>query len=214
MHNPQQSQPTPHPAPPPPAKKRKTPWLIAGGAVLVLCCGGGIVAAAVGSNTAATDVAAPTTGEDGTPPAGKKADSAPKKQGTPGVGAPVRDGKFEFVITAKPACGKTTVGPELLAQKAQGVYCFIPVKVRNIGKESQMFTGANQKATDSKGLEFSNDTGAELLANEGAPTFLKDINPGNSVSGRLVFDVAKGTTLVKIELHDSAFSGGVTVALA
>ena len=29
----------------------------------------------------------------------------------------------------------------------------------------------------------SNDTGAEIYANEGSPTFLEEINPGNEVKG-------------------------------
>jgi Telomeric repeat-binding factor 2. len=44
--------------------------------------------------------------------------------------------------------------------------------------------------------------------------FLNNINPGNSVAGILVYDVPKGLTLSKIELHDSMFSGGVTVTLS
>ena len=44
-------------------------------------------------------------------------------------------------------------------------------------------------------------------------TFLEDINPGNSVVGTVVFDVPKGTKVTELELHDSAFSGGVKVAL-
>jgi hypothetical protein len=44
--------------------------------------------------------------------------------------------------------------------------------------------------------------------------FLEDINPGNEVKGKLIFDVPKPTKLTAIELHDSMFSGGVKVALS
>ena len=40
-----------------------------------------------------------------------------------------------------------------------------------------------------------------------------DINPGNTVRGELAFDMPAGHKAVKAELHDSAFSGGVTVNL-
>ena len=43
--------------------------------------------------------------------------------------------------------------------------------------------------------------------------FLNNINPGNLVKGILLFDVPKTFKLKAIELHDSVFSGGVTVAL-
>jgi len=41
-------------------------------------------------------------------------------------------------------------------------------------------------------------------------------NPGNTVRAVILFDLPKGDRAVKaeLELHDSAFSGGVTVSLA
>jgi hypothetical protein len=39
------------------------------------------------------------------------------------------------------------------------------------------------------------------------------INPGNSIAGYVFFDVPRGTTVSKLELHDSMFSGGITVRL-
>jgi hypothetical protein len=41
--------------------------------------------------------------------------------------------------------------------------------------------------------------------------FLKEINPGNSVKGTLVFDMPKDAKPATIEMHDSRFSGGVVV---
>jgi hypothetical protein len=48
---------------------------------------------------------------------------------------------------------------------------------------------------------------------ENNQTFLNNINPGNEVTGTLVFDVPAGVELAALELHDSLFSGGVKVAL-
>ncbi|RSM44161.1 hypothetical protein DMB66_52525 [Actinoplanes sp. ATCC 53533] len=39
------------------------------------------------------------------------------------------------------------------------------------------------------------------------------MNPGNTVKGKLVFDVPEGTKLTSLELHDSLFSDGVQVNL-
>ena len=39
------------------------------------------------------------------------------------------------------------------------------------------------------------------------------INPGISIEGYVFFDVPKGTTVSKRELHDSMLSGGITVRL-
>ncbi len=43
--------------------------------------------------------------------------------------------------------------------------------------------------------------------------FLNEINPGNTVKGMLVFDMPKDAKPTSIELHDSPFSGGVTLRL-
>src|SRR6266536_106932 len=47
----------------------------------------------------------------------------------------------------------------------------------------------------------------------GGGAFLTDINPGNTVRALILFDLPKGDKAVKAELHDSPFSGGVTVRL-
>jgi hypothetical protein len=207
----------------PPVKRRsKLPWILGGAAVLLLlCCGGGAVIVATGDPTTdtASDSAAPTPAQEEpkdpaapTKQAAPKVDDKPKPAAGPGVGDPVRDGKFEFVVHGV-KCGSTRVGNEFMNEQAQGVFCRVTVTVKNIGKEAQTFSGASQKAFDAKGTEFSNDTAAEIYANEGSNTFLQDINPGNQVKGVLIFDVPKGTKLTKLELHDSMFSGGVTVNL-
>jgi Domain of unknown function (DUF4352) len=168
----------------------------------------GIAVAAV----AVVGIACSSGGGDDKASTSSAGDSAKTDAGTTAaVGKPARDGKFEFIVTAKPSCTKTTVGPSEFGEKAQGVFCLVPLTIKNIGKEAQLFDGSSQKAYDPKGTEYSNDAQAEMYANDGNPTFLKEINPGNSVKGNLIFDVPKRTILKKIELHDSAFSGGVTV---
>ncbi|MFB9547363.1 DUF4352 domain-containing protein, partial [Micromonospora sagamiensis] len=95
----------------------------------------------------------------------------------------------------------------------QGQFCLITVNVKNIGKEAQMFDGSSQKAYAADGTEYSADSGAAMYANKNAETFLNDINPGNQVTGVVVFDIPKNVKLTKLELHDSPFSGGVDVTL-
>jgi hypothetical protein len=88
------------------------------------------------------------------------------------------------------------------------------MNVKNIGKEPQTFSDSNQKGFAAAGTENSTDSGAALVANEDAAVLFTDINPGNQVTGVIVFDIPKDVKLVKLELHDSAFSGGTTVQLA
>ena len=57
------------------------------------------------------------------------------------------------------------------------------------------------------------EQGILLAAPNLSEVLFEEINPGNTVKGRVYFDVPKNAKLVKIELHDSMFSGGVDVAL-
>lgn len=127
-------------------------------------------------------------------------------------GQAVRDGKFEFTVQ-KIKCGVAKVGDSILSDKAQGQFCLVTVKVRNIGKEAQMFDDSDQKAYGSDNAQFSTDTSAGIDVNQNDATFLNDINPGNSVIGVLVFDIPKSAKLAKLELHDSPFSDGVLVTV-
>jgi hypothetical protein len=188
--------------PAPPKKRRR--WLWVGLAVLVVisfCAVLGAIGNFAGDDPATPAAQAPAAAGD---TAGKpQAKPKPKAKQAPGLNTAVRDGKFEFVVTGVD-CSKSTLGHDFLTKKAQGKFCVVSLSVRNIGKEAQMFAGFSQKAFDSAGAEFTND---------GNETFLNEINPGNQVKGRVVFDVPKATTLTSLELHDSAFSSGVKVSL-
>lgn len=131
----------------------------------------------------------------------------------PGVGDVVKDGKFSFKVT-KVEKGVPQIGEGLLASKAQGQYVLVHVTVKNIGDRAQGFSGFNQKLIDAAGREFDADSSAAALSLEGSNSLFENINPGNTVKGVLVFDVPKDFRLKAIELHDSAFSGGVTVTLS
>ncbi|OEJ27463.1 hypothetical protein AR457_26370 [Streptomyces agglomeratus] len=133
-----------------------------------------------------------------------------QKAQEPGIGDPVRDGKFEFTVT-KVIPGVEEVGDEF-DKKAQGQFVLVCMDVENIGDEAQLFDGSAQKLFDAEDREFSADTTAAVYLDE-SQSFLNEINPGNKVKGIVVFDVPKNVKPVKIELHDSFFSGGVAVNL-
>ncbi|GIF25497.1 hypothetical protein BJ973_003774 [Actinoplanes tereljensis] len=178
--------------------------LFAVGAVAVLFLAG-LAAQRYGSKEPAA-VAGPAA----TTKATKKAPTTPPP---PGVGDPVRDGKFEFVVS-RVDCSRTKVGLEHLEKTAKGKYCVVSLSVRNIADESQYFLGRWQKAFDAAGTEYGNDEIAGVYANHDTQTFLKKLSPGDRVEGKLVFDVPKATRLTSLELHDSLLSGGVKVTVA
>ncbi|MER7418336.1 DUF4352 domain-containing protein [Micromonospora peucetia] len=164
-------------------------------AVVALGCGSGAT-----DNSSSSDSDGAAKGEE-------------KAAKTAKIGQPARDGKFEFTVKSS-KCGVTKVGDSVLGEQAQGQFCLVTLNVKNIGKEAQMFDGSSQKAYAADGTEYSADTGAAIYANKNAETFLNDINPGNQVTGVVVFDIPMKVKLAKLELHDSPFSGGVTVALS
>jgi hypothetical protein len=115
---------------------------------------------------------------------------------------------------SKVDCGKTRLEDTNFGKDAQGQFCVVNVKVENIGREAQTLDASSQYLYGSGGQRFDADTEAALyLGVNQTRTLLEDINPGNSVNGILVFDIPKNEKPTKIELHDSPFSGGVTVEL-
>lgn len=130
-----------------------------------------------------------------------------------GMGEPVRDGKFEFVVNDVQA-GVTTIGPEMIAEQAQGQYIIVNMTVTNIGDEAQSYSSSNAKLFDAQGREFSSDSWASsLVADTTASGIYDEINPGNSAQVAVVFDVPVDAQPATLKLQDSMFSGGVEVAL-
>ncbi|MBO2457290.1 DUF4352 domain-containing protein [Actinomadura violacea] len=129
-----------------------------------------------------------------------------------GIGREYRDGKFAFTVT-KVKKGVKRVGDEYFGNTAQGQYVLIYVTVENIGDKARTFTAGNQTLYDTKGRKFDTDGGATVMMGDESKSFLEQINPGNSVDGILIFDVPRGIRLKALDLHDSVFSGGVTVPL-
>lgn len=155
------------------------------------------------------------SGDTSTPaasaPAGSGSVSSAAPAKAPGIGTPVRDGKFEFTVT-KIESGKKTVGAQYLEQTAQGSYTLVHLTVKNIGDEAQSFSDSDQKLIGADDKQYSADSMAGS-AIENNDVLFAQINPGNVVDGVLVFDLPAGAVAAKLELHDSPFSDGVTVAL-
>jgi hypothetical protein len=158
-------------------------------------------------------VVASNSGGDGdSSSAGGGGSSAGDSAKAVGLNQPVRDGKFEFTATGVD-CSKTSLGVAPLSTQANGVFCLVTVHVQNIGDQAQTLDSTSQVAYDAQGNKYSSDTEAAFYLDNAGKALFNQLNPGTSVDGTLVYDVPTGTTLTKLELHDSAFSGGVTVNL-
>ena len=200
-------------APQPPKRKSPVwPWVLI--AVMVLACGGcfGLVGMASDAADEDSPAATFTTGgpasEDAAAP-GEPAREAPAPDAAP-AGTAVRDGKFEFRVTAVDPPVRTVGDNQFLRTTAQGEYILVHVSVTNVGDRPQTYFGSNQKLFDADGRQFENDTRAEINLHDHMAT---TINPGNTIDVVLAFDVPVGTVPAKLQLHDSMFSGGAKVAL-
>lgn len=179
--------------------------------VFVLCGLGGCLAVVAGSDSE-DKVAATFTTAAPAAPAAPGASAPEPENDVAAAGSAVRDGKFEFTVTAIDPPVKVVGDNPYLQKTAQGQYILVHLTVTNIGNKAQSYWANNQKLIDDQGREFENDTMAGINVNEGT-AMTSDINPGNSVQVVVVFDVPAGTTPAALELHDSAFSGGAKVAL-
>ena len=88
------------------------------------------------------------------------------------------------------------------------------MQVTNIGSVAANYFGQNQKLIGPDRQQFAADTSADMYVNREIG-LVPTINPGNWIWGRVAFDVPVGTPLggMKLELHDSMFSGGVNVQI-
>lgn len=193
--------------PQPPQKKRKKwPWVV--GAVVALFVIAGVSGGDEEDSSTATAPSAGQTREDR-----ESAPSRPTQAEQPAAGldTPVRDGKFEFVTEVQ--TGLTTLGDnQFLAEDAQGQFVIVTMTVSNISDQPKGLSPSDQKLIDSQGRTFSPDTSAALNL-ETDVAFWDEINPGNTVTMPVVFDMPVDAVPASIELHDSMFSGGVTVSL-
>lgn len=186
---PSRPQQPPYPPPPgwrPPPPRRRNPAAIVLGLVLggvALLFAGCVAVAAIGAHA----------GPDG---------GASSKVYAMNEGAD--DGQFTFVVTKMERTDH--VGDSVTGSDAQGEFIVLTINVMNHGSKSQMLDASDQHLiADGKTYTATTDLSG------GA--FLNTINPGNSVTATIAFDVPAGTQPTQVVLHDSAFSNGVRVTL-
>lgn len=194
--------PVPPPAPPRRRKSGRTALIVLGVFVLLA-----VIARLAGGSDPASSTAS-SSGSVGT-----SSGAAQHSEALAGIGTEVRDGDFAFIVTGVTP-GVKQLGKGSWSTRAQGEFVLVKVTVTNIGKDSTMFSGGNQKLRDAQGREFDADSGSAVMYLPDSESFLNQINPGNSVNATVVFDVPAGLQPTAIELHDSMFSRGVTVSLA
>ena len=142
----------------------------------------------------------------------KPAASKPAASKAPGLNVPVKVGTFEFTVTGAKDAG-TTVGDSILSQTAQGTFIEVDFVVKNVGDSAATFLSNYVKLRDADGKTFDADPTATLYASPSQQAWVASINPGNSVTSPILFDVPAGTTAASVQVSDRAFAKGETIAL-
>ncbi|MFT4042065.1 MAG: DUF4352 domain-containing protein [Gordonia sp. (in: high G+C Gram-positive bacteria)] len=206
---PQYAQQVPPPAPQ--KKKRKWPWIV-GAIVVVLIiislASGGEDESATSANSSSSSA---TEDQNAAQPAAENTQKAASK--VAGLNAAVRDGKFEFIVTGVEK-GLETVGDNpYLTEKAQGQFVIVSATVNNTSDKPKDFSPSSQKLIDTRGRTFEPSTSAQIALGGSDIAVWDNINPGNTVQVKIVYDMPKDAVPASLELHDSVFSDGVTVKL-
>jgi hypothetical protein len=190
-------------------------WAIALGVLLAVIVLAAVFGSGGDSPTATTDEqAAETTTEPAAPAEPEPTEEPapePEPEAGPGIGDEAVDGDFTFVVTSVED-GPPIIGTADFGIEPQGKFVLVTLTVTNNGDSAGSFLGSNQYLIDTEGRKASADDEAAIYLDE-AQSLYEEINPGNSLTGIVVFDVAVDAVPASLELHDSAFSGGVTVVL-
>ncbi|QCV95846.1 DUF4352 domain-containing protein [Acidipropionibacterium acidipropionici] len=196
----------------PPQKPKKSIWkrwwmiclyIIVAIAVFVNVGGGG-------EDTASTDTgasaAADDAGDAGTAAAQPATKAAPKKAG---IGTAVKSDDLTLTVTEF-KCG-VSVSDGYQDITPQGQFCKMSVTIKNDGSDQATVDDSQIKVKDAKGNEYG--TSSDTMTVDGN-IFLKQINPGNKITGVAYFDVPTGTKPVTAEFRGSILSSPAEVSLS
>ncbi len=107
--------------------------------------------------------------------------------GPAGLGDPVRDGQFEFVVGSVD-CGARSVGEGFGRKQALEQFCLVELEVENTGTEGRTFGGGQQFLFDGAGNRHDPDLDATVRHGDGR-LVSTHLNPGQRLAGTLVYDV-------------------------
>lgn len=221
--HPQGGQP-PHPGHPTTTKRKKPLWkrwwfwLLAVIALFI------IIAAAGGGGDSAEDASAAgdsgAADESGTGASGEDAAAEDAEESAPdeaaaeyGIGDAVATGDWEVTVNDIES-GVSELGDEYLGTTAQGQFILVDMSVANTGSEPSFFFESDVSLQDADGNTYSPDSEAGIYAaTDNDVMLLEEINPGNTATGVIVYDVPADVTPNVLEFQGGIFDESATVAL-
>lgn len=128
------------------------------------------------------------------------------------LGEPVVVGDWEITVVS---VGERTaqVGDEFLSTEAQGEFLPVEVTLTNNGSSAENFFASDFVVIDADDREFSYSSDASLYSGDAGLSILDEVNPGNTLSGYLYFDVAETADIQKVHINDGWFADPIEVNL-
>ena len=83
------------------------------------------------------------------------------------------------------------VGDTYSNEKAQGQFCLVSLRIKNVGNDPISYSSENQALVDTKGKNYSPDDEAWIYVDDS--DVWGEINPGNTLKTIVPFDVPKKT---------------------
>lgn len=217
--------PVPAPAPDAPTKKSllRRPWFWVL-SVVGLFAVVGVVGAVGGDDEPAPSVAVPSSEAAAQPEQSAGAEPStdttpseepaaePEQPGEATIGQPVEVGDWIVTVVAVGAPVEQ-VGDQYLNTQAQGSFVPISITAQNAGTSAQMFLASDLVAVDDQGRQFEYSSDAAIYAGDAGASMFDEVNPGNTLTGDLFYDVPDGATLVSLQVAAGLFAQPVTVAL-
>lgn len=130
------------------------------------------------------------------------------------VAETVNDGDLAFTVSSVDTA--STLGSSFIQKTAQGMYYILTVKIQNNGKDTKTINASDFHMVDSQGRKFDYSTDGQTAMMESQGTtdlFLQQVQPSLSVTGKIVFDVPKDATGLKLLAQGGLFSDGVSIDL-
>lgn len=137
--------------------------------------------------TGGESAAPPTTSEESTAVESEPEDSEPPAEKTYKIGEKATDDDYQFTVT-KIKCGVSRVGDSYADEKAQGQFCLVSLRVKNVGNDPINFSDENQALVDTKGKNYSPDDEAWIYLDSDP---YAEINPVNTLKTVVPFDIPK-----------------------
>ena len=150
---------------------------------------GGLQSVLGGGSNSSTSSSQDTSTTTQTTTEASASSSEKSEEVTYSIGQEVPVGDVVYIVKSKEV--NTNVGGEF-GKTANGIFLVLNVTVKNNGKEA--ITVTDDFFTLLKGdVEYKSDSTAGIYANQDANFFLTEVNPENSVTGNVVFDITEET---------------------